>query len=83
MSIRTTVTLEDDVVERVKREAKAKGTSFKETLNELVREGLLSREKILTRPRFKVKATPLGLKPGLSYDDVEALISYGEGWDHR
>jgi DNA-binding HxlR family transcriptional regulator len=77
------VTLEDDVVERVRAESKARGTSFKETLNELVREGLVLRQKLEVRPRFKVKATPVGLRPGLSYDDVEALLTALEGEDHR
>lgn len=84
MSIRTTVTLDDDVVATLREESKARGVSFKETLNEMVREGRALRQKIaMERKPFKVKPTPFGLKPGLSYDDVEALISHGEGWDHR
>lgn len=41
MSIRTTVTLDEDVLERVKQESRARGASFRDTLNELVRTGLL------------------------------------------
>lgn len=84
MSIRTTVTLDDDVVETLRQESKARGLSFKQTLNEMVRDGRAFRQKIrMERKPFKVKATPFGLKPGLSYDNIEALLSYGEGEDHR
>ena len=83
MSIRTTVTLDDDVLERVKQQSKAHGKSFRETLNELVRQGLLTAETKPQRPKFKVKPSHMGSRPGLNYDDIEGLISYGEGEDHR
>ncbi|HYZ87577.1 MAG TPA: hypothetical protein VE621_24390 [Bryobacteraceae bacterium] len=37
MSTRTTVTLDDDVLERVKRESRSRGASFRDTLNDLLR----------------------------------------------
>lgn len=40
MSIRTTVTLDEDVLERVKAESRARGLSFRETFNQLLRLGL-------------------------------------------
>ena len=41
MSIRTTVTLDDDVVARVKRESRSRGASFRDTLNDLLRAALV------------------------------------------
>jgi len=82
MSIRTTVTLDDDVIERVKLECQARRASFRDTLNELVRTGLLhsgSRK----RRSLRVRPFPMGLRPGLSYDNIEALIEYAEGPRHR
>lgn len=38
MSIRTTVTLDDDVAARVKRESQSRGALFKHTLNESLLE---------------------------------------------
>jgi hypothetical protein len=35
------------------------------------------------RPPFKVKAHRMGLRPGLSYDSIEALLAYAEGLDHK
>lgn len=83
MSTRTTVTLDDDVLYRVREESKNRGMSFKSTLNELLREALAAKPGLARRKPFKVVPTPVGLRPGLSYDNVEALISYLEGEDHR
>jgi Arc/MetJ family transcription regulator len=41
MSVRTTVSLDDDVVARVKRESLSRGASFRDTLNDLLRAALL------------------------------------------
>jgi hypothetical protein len=41
MSIRKTVTLDDDVVARVKRESQSRGASFRDTLNDLLGTALL------------------------------------------
>ena len=45
MSIRTTVTLDDDVLERVKRESRSRGVPFRDTLNDLLRVALLHLEQ--------------------------------------
>ena len=83
MSIRTTVTLDDDVLERVKRESLARGLSFKETLNELLRKALVDKSSPGRRRRLCVKPSHMGYRPGLPYDDVDALLEYAEGPAHR
>lgn len=82
MSIRTTVTLDDDVAARVKRESKSRGATFRETLNDLLREGLLQTG---ARPRRSLRIKPVlsGRVPGLNYDSVGALLEYGEGERRR
>jgi hypothetical protein len=82
MSIRTTVTLDEDVLERVKQESKARGASFRDTLNELVRAGLLNARNKPVRT-FKIEPTHMGFNPALNHDSVEALLEYGEGELHR
>lgn len=37
MSIRRTVTLDDDVLDRVRRKSRSRGASFRDTLNDLLR----------------------------------------------
>lgn len=82
MSIRTTVTLEEDVLERVKQESRSRGIPFRQTLNDLLRVALLSTHAPSRRHKFQVKATSMGYRPGLNYDKIEALIEYGEGERH-
>jgi len=83
MSIRTTVTLDDDILERVKRESAARGKSFRETLNELLRAALLNVHAQPRRRGFRVRPLHMGYRPGLNYDSVESLLEYGEGDRHR
>ena len=83
MSIRTTVTLDDDVLERVKQESRSRGASFRDTINELLRIALLQTQAQPQRREFKVRPMHMGAIPGLNYDDIEGLISYAEGEDHR
>jgi hypothetical protein len=82
MSVRTTVTLDDDVVARVKRESQARGASFRDTLNDLLRTALLGAGN---KPRrtLTIKPVQMGYRPGLNYDSIESLLEYGEGDQHR
>jgi hypothetical protein len=82
MSIRTTVTLDDDVAARVKRESQSRGASFRDTLNDLLRVALLSAGN-MPRRTLKIKPVSMGYKPGLNYDSIESLLEYGEGEQHR
>jgi hypothetical protein len=82
MSVRTTVTLDEDVLDRVKRESRARGASFRETLNDLLRTAL----SLENRPHLrslKIQPDRMGYRMGLNYDDVESLLEYGEGEQHR
>jgi len=81
-SIRTTVTLDEDVLERVKLESRSRGKSFRETLNELLRAALENGKK-QPRRRFPLTSKSMGYRPELNYDDIEGLIEYAEGPEHR
>ena len=59
------------------------GKSFKETVNETLRVGLLSRQKINGKKPFKVMAKDMGLKPGYSFDKPWDLIEEIEGPDYK
>ena len=82
MSIRTTVTLDEDVLERVKQESRSRGASFKTTLNDLLRVALAEKPKARRKP-FKVRPMSLGHRPDLNFDKIEALIEQLEGPWHR
>ncbi|MDQ2840215.1 MAG: ribbon-helix-helix domain-containing protein [Acidobacteriota bacterium] len=84
MSIRTTVTLDEDVVERLKQESKERGGSFKETLNDLLRLALSIEKAQLARKPFKVRPFhSMGIIPGLNYDKISELLDYAEGEDRK
>jgi hypothetical protein len=66
MSIRTTVTLDDDVVARVKRESQSRGASFRDTLNDLLRAALVAVDNKPRRRAVRIKPAHMGHKPGLN-----------------
>jgi hypothetical protein len=67
--VRTTVTLDPDVVEQLRAHARRRNVSFEAALNDAVRAGLAA-ERGGSRP-FKVEARPVGLRP--SVDLTKAL----------
>ena len=78
--MRTTLTLDEDVAERLKSEASRTRRPFKEVVNETLRRGLATRR--LTKPRqaFRVVTRDMGsLRPGLDLDNVEELLDRVEG----
>jgi hypothetical protein len=84
MGIRTTVTLDEDVLNRVKDESKATGRSFRETLNELVRDGLASKADLRQRKReFRIDPIHAGMRTDLNYDCTGALLEELEGPYYR
>jgi len=83
MNIRTTVTLDEDVLERVKAESRSRGASFRETLNELLRLALAAQTSQPVRSGFRVMPSHMGYRAGLNYDSIESLLEYGEGEVHR
>jgi len=83
MSIRTTVTLDDDVAARIRSESQSRGASFRDTLNDLLRTALLGVDNRPRRRTLKIKPIHMGHKPGLNYDSIESLLEYGEGEQHR
>lgn len=78
-TVRTTLTLDPDVAEKVKGEMRRTGGSFKETVNTILRRGLVSGGSTAPGKPFKVKARDMGLRPGLSYDKVWDLVEFSEG----
>ena len=77
--MRTTVTIEDDLAYRLKqRQEDEPKKSFKDVLNETIRRGLTDEPK-KRKKKFKVKAFSLGLREGLSLDNIEELLDQVEG----
>jgi hypothetical protein len=81
--VRTTITLDEDVKAKLDQEVRKNGKSFKEAVNYYLRLGLDAQAQMKPVKPFVVRARPLGLKPGFSYDNVEELIEQAEGPLHR
>ncbi len=82
--MRTTLTLDEDVAAKLKAEMRHSGKSFKRTVNELLRLALNRKPPKRPKERFRVRARELGdLRPGLSLDNIAALLECVEGPLHR
>lgn len=78
--MRTTLTLDDDIAEKLKEEGRRTGQSFKETLNATLRLGLTVRNQTRKGSGFRVEPRDLGaLRPGVSLDNIAELLEQVEG----
>lgn len=63
--MRTTITLDDGLARRLKDEMRARGTGFRETLEETLKRGLANNEVNPKPGTFRVRAKPMRLKAGI------------------
>ena len=80
-AMRTTLTIDDDVafgLKKVQENDPAK--SFKEIVNEILRNGLKSKSGgEVKRKRFRVEPLNLGLRKDLNFDNIEEALDILEG----
>lgn len=82
--MRTTLTLDDDVAAKLAVEMRRTGKTFRETVNEYLRRGLMSRRPEGPRTTLRIRPRDIGrLLPGLSLDNVGDLLDRIEGPTHR
>ena len=72
--MRTTLTLERDVAERLRQEMRRTGRGLKAIVNEALRSGLGGASRPQRTARFTVKARDLGLRPGIDPDRMNQLV---------
>jgi hypothetical protein len=64
--VRTTITLDDDLAQQLRKKSQRTGESFKTVLNETLRQGLHSSEKTSPPlPRFVVESKARGFRAGV------------------
>ncbi len=61
---------------------KRPGTPFKQIVNQLMKKGLAAEGEIVKVP-FKIRTFDAIPKPGLNFDNVQALLSLVEGDDRK
>jgi hypothetical protein len=82
--MRTTLTLDEDIAQRLQAESRRTGRSFKEVVNEHLRMSLAQSRALKSMGPFRVTAADLGGPANSgSYDDIAALLEESEGVEHR
>jgi hypothetical protein len=81
--MRTTLSIDDDVLEKAKAAALKRRLPFRTVINEALRAGL----KTLSTPpdavRYQTKPHKLGLKTGKNLDNIQELLAQIEGEESR
>jgi hypothetical protein len=79
--MRTTVTLDDDLVARLDRRRAERGMTFKEALNEAVRRGLAAEDEPASGSSPPVQTRPLAMGRRLigDIDSVAEALAIAEG----
>ena len=70
--MRTTITLDPDVADRLRALTRERGLPFKQVVNAVLRRGLGDQR---APERFHVASRPLGLRPGIDLDHALALAA--------
>lgn len=73
--MRTTVTLDPDVVAALQRAARERGTSFKAVLNDAVRRGLSGEN---AQRSYRTPSRNMGLRSGVDIDKALTLVAADE-----
>jgi hypothetical protein len=82
--MRTTLTLDDDVAASLQAEARHTGRPFKSVVNEYLRAALAQQKTVKAAPAFQIVPRALGgPQPGVTYDDIGALLDHAEGGHRR
>ena len=71
--MRTTLTLDQDVAERLREEMRRTGKNMKVSVNEALRRGLALGGRPPRAPRFTVEPHAFGFKPGVDLDRLNQL----------
>lgn len=84
--MRTTLTLEDDVAKEIERLRAQRREGLKQTINAVLRAGIAAlskKDKGVTRPVFHTEPASLGTPRLKNLDNIDEVLSFGEGEDYR
>jgi hypothetical protein len=81
--MRTTLSLDEDVLEKARKTAEKLRVPFKTVVNEALRQGLEAVEKPGRRRRYRTAPRDMRLKKGLDADNIQELLAQAEGEDFR
>jgi hypothetical protein len=81
--MRTTLNIDDDVLDRARSIAARRKTPFRTVVNEALRVGLASVEAPAQSRQYRTKPHKMGLRPGRNLDNIQELLAQVEGEDYR
>ena len=82
--MRTTLTIDDDLLDKAKAVAAKISVPFRRVVNEALRTGLQMVEDTPPRTQpYRTHPHKMGLKAGRNLDNIQALLAQIEGEDHR
>ena len=81
--MRTTLTIEDDVLDRAKSVATRLHAPFRQIVNEALRAGLETVEAPAKRRTYRTRPHKMGLRTGRNLDNIQELLTHVEGEDFR
>lgn len=81
--MRTTISIDNDVLDRARAISAKMRTPFKTVINEALRAGLDHVERPAQQRPYKTKSHAMGLKTGRNIDNIQELLSQIEGEDSR
>ena len=81
--MRTTLTIDDDVLDRARAVCERLGTPFRRVVNEALRAGLRTVEAPARGRPYRTQPRKMGVRPGLDLDNVQELLAQVEGEGRR
>ena len=81
--MRTTITIEDNILDKAKSVAASLHTSFRKVINEALRAGLKKIEAPARRIPYRTKPHEMGVKQGMNLDNIQELLAQVEQEDFR
>ena len=81
--MRTTLAIDDDVLDTARSIAERLHTPFRRVVNEALRSGLQTVKEPAQIPPYRTRPHKLGLRAGMNLDNIQELLAQIEGEDHR
>ncbi len=81
--MRTTLSIDDDVIERARAVATKLGRPFRAVVNEALRAGLDEVEQPAKQRPYRTEPHAMGLRSGRNLDNIQELLAQIEGEDCR
>ena len=81
--MRTTLVIDDDVLDHARVLASKRRVPFREVVNEALRVGLSIVEAPTKQKKYRTTPRPMGLRPGRNLDNIHELLTQVEGENRR